>query len=542
MTDIFISYARSTEAHAKRIAEALRALGYGVWRDDELPAHRAYADVIEERLKTADAVVVVWSADAVKSQWVRSEADRAREDGKLVQLSLDSVRLPMPFDQIQCADLTGWNGDTDAAGWRKVIDSLADLAGGHADELTPAQPPPLPTKPSIAVLPFSNLSGDPEQEYFADGMVVEIVASLSRVRSIFVIASGSGLSFKGKGLSPQEAARRLGVRYVLEGSVRKSGNRVRINVQLIDAADGSQIWTHRFEDTLDDIFALQDQVALSVAGVIEPAVREAEVRRASSRPTDNMGSYDLYLRAIALMRSYVGADLIAALDLAERAIALDPDFPAAVTLASRLHYLVDLYGWSESPEEDRARSVSLASRALRLAGDDADVLAGVAAMKAWLEDDPVAGLALAEKAVAINPGAANAWTTRGATRLLVGDLDRAAEDLESSLRLDPVGYERMANVIFMSMARFQQHRFEEALALAGDVLQRADNATALAVKAACLGHLGRIEAARTALQGYASAARHPIEIYARKVWRGPGHLELFMHGIALAGGPDLVSP
>ena len=541
MTDIFISYARSTEPQAIQVAEALRDLGYGVWRDDELPAHRAYNEVIEERLKAAGAVVVIWSADAVKSQWVRSEADRAREDGKLVQLTLDGVRLPMPFDQIQCADLSGWNGDTAAAGWRKVIASIGDLLVDAKNELA-IPTPPLPTKPSIAVLPFANLSGDPEQEYFADGMVVEIVASLSRVRSIFVIASGSGLSFKGKGLSPQEAARRLGVRYVLEGSVRKAGNRVRITVQLIDAADASQIWTHRFEDTLDDIFALQDQVALSVAGVIEPAVREAEVRRASSRPTDNMGSYDLYLRAIALMRSYVGADLIAALDLAERAIALDPDFPAAVTLASRLHYLVELYGWSVNPGEDRARSVSLANRALRLAGDDADVLSGVAAMKAWLEDDPVAGLALAEKAVAINPGAANAWTTRGAARLLVGDLDRAAEDLESSLRLDPVGYERMANVMFLSMARFQQHRFEEALALAGDVLQRADNATALAVKAACLGHLGRIEAARTALQGYASAARHPIELYARKVWRGPGHLQLFMQGIALAGSPDGVSP
>ena len=541
MTDIFISYARSTEPQAIQVAEALRDLGYGVWRDDELPAHRGYNEVIEERLKAAGAVVVIWSADAVKSQWVRSEADRAREDGKLVQLTLDGVRLPMPFDQIQCADLSGWNGDTAAAGWRKVIASIGDLLVDAKNELA-IPTPPLPTKPSIAVLPFANLSGDPEQEYFADGMVVEIVASLSRVRSIFVIASGSGLSFKGKGLSPQEAARRLGVRYVLEGSVRKAGNRVRITVQLIDAADASQIWTHRFEDTLDDIFALQDQVALSVAGVIEPAVREAEVRRASSRPTDNMGSYDLYLRAIALMRSYVGADLIAALDLAERAIALDPDFPAAVTLASRLHYLVELYGWSVNPGEDRARSVSLANRALRLAGDDADVLSGVAAMKAWLEDDPVAGLALAEKAVAINPGAANAWTTRGAARLLVGDLDRAAEDLESSLRLDPVGYERMANVMFLSMARFQQHRFEEALALAGDVLQRADNATALAVKAACLGHLGRIEAARTALQGYASAARHPIELYARKVWRGPGHLQLFMQGIALAGSPDGVSP
>src|SRR5580658_2888480 len=144
MSDVFISYARSTEAQAKQVAEALRALGYGVWRDDELPAHRAYAEVIEERLKAAKAVVVIWSVEAVKSQWVRSEADRAREDGKLVQLSVDGARPPMPFDQIQCADLGGWNEDKEAAGWRKVVGSIGELVGGATMAMTPA-PLPLPS-------------------------------------------------------------------------------------------------------------------------------------------------------------------------------------------------------------------------------------------------------------------------------------------------------------------------------------------------------------------------------------------------------------
>jgi len=540
MSDIFISYARSTEAQAKQIDEALRELGYGVWRDDELPAHRAYAEVIEERLKAAKAVVVVWSAEAVKSQWVRSEANHARTDGKLVQLTVAGAALPMPFDQIQCAGLVGWNGESDAPGWRKVVASLGDLTGAPAETTRGAAPPgaspPLPGKPSIAVLPFANLSNDPEQEYFADGMVVEIVAALSRIRSIFVIASGSSPSFEGKGLSPMEAAGRLGVRYVLEGSVRKSANRVRIAVQLIDAANGAPVWTHRFEDTLDDIFALQDQVALRVAGVIEPAVREAEVRRASSRPTGIVDSYDLYLRAIALMRSYVGADLLAALDLSKRAIALDPDFAVAVTLAARLHYLVDLYGWSEDPEEDRRQSLALGRRALRLANDDAYVLAGVAATKAWLEDDLSGALALAEKAVALNPGAAGAWTTIGAIRVRAGDLDRAIAELETSLRLDPVGSDRIANVLFMSMARFQQRRFEEALAPAGDVTQHADNATAHAITAACLGHLGRAATAAAALHRYTAASAQPIGVYAASVWRAPEQLSLFMDGVAVAQG------
>ena len=190
MSDVFISYARSTEKQAEQVADALRALGYNIWRDDELPAHRAYTEVIEERLKAAKAVVVIWSAEAVKSQWVRAEADIAREAGTLVQLRVDGSTPPLPFNQIQCADMTGWAGDVNAPGWRKVAASVADLIGGSGavpepgvTELVADAPLPLPTKPSVAVMPFANLSGDPEQDYFADGMVVEIAEALSRFRS-----------------------------------------------------------------------------------------------------------------------------------------------------------------------------------------------------------------------------------------------------------------------------------------------------------------------------------------------------------------------
>ncbi len=227
MSDVFISYARSTAREAQAVAAALRGLGYEVWLDDELPAHRAYADVIEERVREATAVVVIWSAEAAKSEWVRSEASIARAAHSLVQLTLDKSPLPMPFDQTQCADLRGWTGDPEAPGWKKVVARIADLVGGTpvAVASATAGPPPLPSKPSIAVLPFTDMTGSEGQDYFVDGMVEEITTALSRIRSIFVIASSSALTFKGKAVGAQDAARQLGVRYVLEGSVRKAGGR-----------------------------------------------------------------------------------------------------------------------------------------------------------------------------------------------------------------------------------------------------------------------------------------------------------------------------
>ncbi|MGL6043390.1 MAG: TIR domain-containing protein, partial [Sandaracinobacteroides sp.] len=428
MSDVFVSYARSGAAQAQALAEAIRALGYDVWRDDQLPAHRVYADVIEERLREAKAVVVLWSADAARSQWVRAEANVALEAQTLVQLSLDGTMPPLPFNQIQCVDLSGWTGDTGAPGWRKIVDSVHELVRGPAraapaGDAQPRHPPALalPGKPSIAVLPFANLSGDPDEEYFADGMVLEIVEALSRFRSIFVIASGSSLSFKGKSVGVPEIARQLGVRYVLEGSVRKSGGRVRIGVQLIDAADQASIWTQRFEDTLEDIFDLQDKVALAVAGKIEPAVDSAEFRRVAGRSTDNMGSYDLYLRGRAISASHARDATLAALDLLDRSIALDPNFGPALVRAAHCHRLLFSYRWSADPDGSRTKCLELARRALRAAEDDATVLTTVAYIRTIVEGDDRGAINLIDRAVALTPGSARELYWSGRLRLVAGD-------------------------------------------------------------------------------------------------------------------------
>ncbi|MFI4973274.1 MAG: TIR domain-containing protein [Caulobacterales bacterium] len=535
MSDIFISYARSTAEQAQAAAGVLRGLGYSVWWDEDLPAHRNYSDVIEEHLRSAKAVVVIWSAEATKSQWVRAEADMAREAGTLVQISVDGVAPPLPFSQIQCADLTGWTGDQNAHGWRKVADSIADLLGGQAAPPVPPgeTPPALPNKPSIAVMPFANLSGDTEQDYFADGMVEEIVTALSRDKSIFVIGSGSTLSFKGKAVSPHEVGRRLGVRYVLEGSVRKAGGRVRIAVRLTDAMDGAQIWGDRFEDTLDDIFALQDKVALNVAGIIEPTVQQAEVRRVSRRPTESMGSYDLYLRALPLYQTFLAAEVFRALELLNRAIALDPDFGSALASAAECHAFIVINGWSDDPESHRRRGIELARRAVSAAGDDAEVLAKAADAMPGLGENLDPAIVLIDRAIALNPGSSFVWSMSGLLRVRLGEPDLAIEHLETAMRLDPLSPTHAVWRSRVAIARFQQRRFVEALALLKETTQQTDFPTGPAYLAATYGHLGQARDAQEALSRYRERSPTPVE---SRAWGRPEHLTLFLDGIALAEG------
>jgi len=540
MADIFISYARSTAKQAQAVAEALRSQGYGVWLDDAIPAHRAYADVIEEELQAAAAVVVVWSAEAAKSQWVQSEADHARENGKLVQLTIDGAHLPMPFDRIQCADMIGWSGDLAAPGWRRVAASIATLAGGPpAAQPVAAAPvvealPQSQSKPSIAVVPFANLSNDPEQDYFVDGVVEEIVNALARFKSIFVISAGDTLVSDGKALSPQDAARELGVRYVLEGSVRKAGGRVRIVVHLVDASNGAEIWADRLDDTMEDVFALQDRVAARVAGVIESAMQDMEEVKATARPTTNMSSYDLYLRSLPLFRLSRKAEMLAAIELLDQAIALDPNFAVAMSQSCVcLRQVID-HGWCDDPDVVRRRALDLAERALQLAGEDAKVLAQVAAGLPGLEGRLDRAVALMNRALALNPASGFVWLVSGSIQIKNGQPDLAAEHLETAMRLDPISSMNAFARMYLASARFQQGRLDEALALFMTTSMRLP--VSYAVLAALHGHRGEIGQAREALAQLRSLSSGAIEEFARIWFPRPEHRKLFLDGIALAEG------
>jgi adenylate cyclase len=292
MSHVFVSYARSDEQLASLIADQLREGGFEVWRDDELPAHRPYAEVIEERVNGATAVVVLWSAEATKSQWVRAEADAARAALTLVQASLDGTLPPMPFNQIQCADLKAWDGQRTAPGWRKLVASVAELAG-----TAPAEKRESSREVSVCVLPFENMSGDAEQEYFSDGISEDITTDLSKVSALEVIARNTAFTFKGQSVNVCEVARKLGVTHVLEGSVRKVGDRVRITAQLIDGRTGGHVWADRFDRDLTDIFTIQDEISKAIVRALKLKLLPEEKKALEQRGTQSAEAYTLYLLA-----------------------------------------------------------------------------------------------------------------------------------------------------------------------------------------------------------------------------------------------------
>ena len=413
---VFISYARSSEAQAGRVGEALRSAGYSVWRDDELPAHRSYAEVIEERLNSAKAVVVLWSAEAAKSQWVRAEADTARGAGTLVQATADGTMPPIPFNQIQCADLKDWNGDANAPGWRKLEESVAALVAGTGEENAAPSPTgrrPLAVHASICVLPFVNMSGETEQEYFSDGISEDITTDLSKVSALEVVARNTAFAFKGQNPNVQEVAKQLSVSHVLEGSVRKAGNRIRINAQLIDGSTGKHLWADRFDRDLTDIFEIQDEISKAIVDALKVTLLPTERKAIESRGTSNVEAYDIYLMARQQWISGTFGNVRREQSIArlcKEATQLDPDYAQAWAL------------------------MGLAQLELRFVhGHDEDALSS------------------AERALEINPGLAEAHCIKARYLEEEGRTEEAEKQVRTALKLDPESWEvnrEMARMLF----------------------------------------------------------------------------------------------
>jgi len=308
--------------------------------------------------------------------------------------------------------------------------------GAPIDRLSAA--PSLPDKPSIAVLPFENMGGDPEQEYFADGMVEDIITALSRFKSLLVIARNSSFTYKGKAADLKQIGRELGVRYVLEGSVRKSGSRLRISGQLIEAATGSHIWAEKIDGPLEDVFDLQDRVTQSIVGAILPNLMQAEMVLASRKPPSTWNCYDRYLRANALLFKFSPITIDEAKEEYQRALLLDPDFPPAVAMLSTC-YVVQrfLYG-QDLRESELLKALELSARAAELAPDDGMVLSLCALTTTFLSDDLEKATILAERAVSLNPNISMSWAALGWIYNWLGEPERACEAFDRAARLNPL--------------------------------------------------------------------------------------------------------
>ncbi len=393
-------------------------------------------------------------------------------------------------------------------------------------------PPPLPNKPSIAVLPFQNMSGDPEQEYFSDGMVEEIITALARIRWLFVIARNSSFTYKGQAVDIKQVGKELGVRYVLEGSVRKGGKQVRITGQLIDAATGAHIWADRFDGTLDNIFELQDEVASSVAGIIEPTLLNAEMHRSARIPTHDLTAYDLVLRARALFTTWSKDAIFQAMDLLEQAIERDPDYGTALVELAARHQEIHVNGWVTDPEAIRQRGIDLARRALQVASDDPNVLSRAGFALGYFTEDIEAAISLLDRSLTLNPNAASGWQWNAWLQSWAGYPDKAIHSFETSMRLTP-RERRAGQFMGIGVAHFFARRFEEARKV---LLQSLDEkpgwVPTYRFLAACLAQMGRLDEAREIVAKLRPMTRDLIPSATH--WRNVQHRELYLSGLRMA--------
>jgi TolB-like protein/class 3 adenylate cyclase/Tfp pilus assembly protein PilF len=413
-------------------------------------------------------------------------------------VTYDQVRKILPLEFTDLGAQTVKNIEEAVRAYEvRAQGEAASSASKDVSFLGDPKPLPLPDKPSIAVLPFQNMSGDPEQEYFADGMAEDIITALSRFRSLFVIARNSSFTYKGKAVDIKQVGRELGVRYVLEGSVRKAGNRVRITGQLIEAATDRHLWADKFDGPLEDVFGLQDQVTSSVVGLIAPKLEQAEIERARQKPTASLDSYDFFLRGMAL--AYRKGKLAEAREFFSKAFEQDPDYGAAYAMAAST--LMWQQGTTGVPltAEMRADATRLAHVGSRVGSDDAVALARSGHVLTYIGCEYDRGASMVEQAVALNPNLAIAWYSRGWVALMCGEAERAIESFERMIRLSPLDRLKVSAWNGSSFAHFCLRHYEDGWASAMQTIQVTKDAHTLGAYIVNAIHAGRTMEAKEAV-------------------------------------------
>ena len=398
---------------------------------------------------------------------------------------------------------------------------------------------PLPDRPSIAVLPFANMSSDPEQDYFADGIVEDVLTALSRESWLFVIARNSSFAYKGRAVDITQVGRELGVRYVVEGSVRKAGNRVRITAQLIEAGTGAHIWAERYERGLSDIFALQDDITQHVVAAVAPSLRALEIRRALAKPTENLRAYDFFLRALPEFHGQTEESARRADALLRKAVELDPGYPDALGLLADTIATVTVNGWHENLLRGLEESLEMARRALAAGPENSTCLACAASTYVILGRRFEEGLELAERALRLHPNSVFVRSRAGIAYVNCGESDKAIEHFEAAWRMNPQDPKALT-FTGMCAAHFFARRFDECVAWGRRAVREAAGANiARRHVAAALAYLGRLEEARAEIaevlerQPNSSLSRSRLSSF-----RHPWMYDLYLEGLRQAGLPE----
>jgi TolB-like protein/tetratricopeptide (TPR) repeat protein len=473
---------------------------------------------------------VVWNGRIVSESTLASHINAARkaigDSGHEQRLIRTVTRKGFRFiGEVREAPTLNGSGSFKAPTWDEVD----------------AQALALPDRPSIAVLPFANLSGDPEQDYFADGVVEDIITALSRNRWLFVIARNSSFTYKGQAVDVKQVGRELGVRYVLEGSLRKAAKRVRITEQLIDATTSGHLWADRFEGTLSDIFELQDQVTERVVGTIAPQLERAEIDRAKRKPTGSLDAYDYYLCGMAKLHNGTKEAINEALSLYYKAIDLDPDFASAYAMAAWCHLWRKANGWMTDRPQDIAEGVRLARRAVELGRDDAVALTRSGSVLGHFTGDLDGGIALLDRAVMLNPNLAAAWFLGGFLRVWHGEPDAAIEHFARAMRLSPLDPEMYRMHAGMAIAHLFAGRFDTASSWAEKAFRDLPSFLIPAsIIAASHALAGRTDEARRAMN-HLRQLDPTLRISNLTDWlpiRRPEDLATFAEGLRKAGLPE----
>ncbi|MEO6080486.1 MAG: TIR domain-containing protein [Steroidobacteraceae bacterium] len=506
--DIFLSYGHSDVAVAKRFADALEREGFSVWWDTALRSGEAFDQAIEKALKSACSVVVLWSCTSVESRWVRAEATLADRNGTLVPVLIGPCERPIMFELTHTVDLAHWQGAADDRAWLAFLADVRRLVA--TDRATPA--PSLVTAapekpaagergeaPSLAVLPFTNRSGLPEDEAFAIGMVEDVIDALSQGVFVRVVSSAATARFRAGAIPDLDAmARQLGVRYLLEGNVRRAGDRLRVTAQLVEAANGAILWTQKFERPLSELATLQEQLVLEVAAHLDTQVFRVEMERALKKPGD-LTAWEAVMRAVATQRALNMASLAVCVEEASKAVTIAPDYGlahAVLAMGSGLRYLVLC---PDDPHEVR-RIRGHAEMALLLDPNNALVLAQASQALSYL-GYPQEALRHAERAVRLNPGTALVHYSCGLACLYLNRVEEALTHFNTSLSAAPGSETNFFNYTQQGSANIRAGRWSDAvIALDKALALYPDFPLALMLKAIVYHREGRTDEARELLQ------------------------------------------